>query len=476
MSIYLVVSVLDAYYNPLDAKRVSLQAQLSSHSASTTRLTSTGKTGEYKVKLTPGVNQFTINVHQDGFFPMHQDLMLNPGPPPSLSYTGGIQELNARGFGGVGRTGGDWTVSVTVVLGQLQDARATMVSMGIGSIDASAYPNPVMDFSGKNALNATGAGWNKFAHTLLGSVTPTGKMLYASGINEPKFLAIYLPPGVTVTPKPGGSVDPQKSPLNFHLFYPPWTGVLTGSYPFGPNYIDFIRRYLFFYPFFHKEMANQQEASQAKPVFLFPIASSNFPQGFSQTQILRLLYEVKYFVQRMDNIPYPLQPVGKCAVSGFSYGGIGVNLAITNTDSGFHNNVLKEVYGFDLRQVGAQAFATKLSAWFNGGGDRIYRIYTTANGWYQAFRSVDSSAVQNMGAGGAVEWQGARSSLVYVPGYNFWKGIQDDVNSGSFLAPAVGKYQTFSFPSADPKDPDKDVHQLMPAIFLEHALKNSSLK
>jgi hypothetical protein len=85
LSIYLVVSVLDAYYNPLDAKRVSLQAQLSSHSASTTRLTSTGKTGEYKVKLTPGVNQFTINVHQDGFFPMHQDLMLNPGPPPALS-------------------------------------------------------------------------------------------------------------------------------------------------------------------------------------------------------------------------------------------------------------------------------------------------------------------------------------------------------------------------------------------------------
>jgi hypothetical protein len=481
VSVFLAINVLDTLYNPQSAKLVSALLP-SGTSATANNLNPTGNKGQYEIQFPNGTTNFTIDVQEDGYFPIHQALKLNPGPPPSLSYNP-IQELNARIGTGYSVRDGNFKVPIDVILGQLKDARTILNGMGIQHLDP--WANPVMDFSGTNVLNASGAGWDKFQHTLLGSVAPTGQMLYASRVTNPNFLAIYVPAGVTVTPSPGGK-DPQKSPLNFHLFYPPWTGVLTGSYPFGDKFIDFIRRYLFFYPMLHKEMVCQQEASQAKPIFIFPIGDdrpepkagqkqpAQIPWDLgSQTSILRLLYEVKYFVQRMNKIPYPLQPIGKCAVSGFSSGGSKVYTAITNTDSQFNNNVLKEVYGFDLRQVAAQTFARTLGNWFNGGRDRFFRIYTTVGDWSNAMQGVDRSAVQNSGSGGAVEWQGTRSSLVYVPTFNFWKGLQADVQSGLFLSPIVGQYQSFGFPS---DDAGKEVHQLMPAVFLEHALKNSSLK
>lgn len=472
MNIYLVISVLDTLYNPLSAKLVSVLASPPGQPATAQNLTPTGNTGEYEIQLPTGVTQFNFTVQQDGYFPVHQDLTLNAGPPPSLSYTSGVQELNVRNVGGHSRSGGDFNVTVAVVLGQLRDARADVDAVssryGMGKFGGvDPVTRPVMDFSSKTTLNASGTGWNQFDHSMQSSVTPTGKMFYAERTTVPKLIAIYVPAGITVTPSP--SVDPQTKPLNFHLFYHPHPGHLQGSYPFDWAFVDLICRYLFYCRFLHKEMVNQQHAAGANPIMLFPVGDPSrwFDSLGSQAVILRLLFEVKYFVQRMAKIPYPLQPVGKCALSAFSAGGIYLHQAINNTNSYFHHNVLTEVYGFDLRQVTPAAFASRLTAWFGAG--KAYRIYTTDAGW-NAVHTVDSGASQSSGPGGSLEWSGASSSVVYVPFNNFWTNIWAATGRVTdFNTAPPGDYQVF-------RNSWDDVHQLIPAIFLEHALKNSSLK
>ena len=177
-------------------------------------------------------------------------------------------------------------------------------------------------------------------------------MFYAKRVDTPQLLGIWVPQGVTVS-RQRNNVDPATKPLNFHVFYHPSPGKLKGFYPFSFDYVDLICRYLFYFPFLHKEMVNLHQAAAVNTIFVFPVGSArNWNGGLSgQSSVLRLLQEVAFFVQRMDRIPIPLQQVGKCAVSGFSAAGTFVNQAMTPENPHFDEHVLREIYGFDLRGV-----------------------------------------------------------------------------------------------------------------------------
>jgi hypothetical protein len=191
-----------------------------------------------------------------------------------------------------------------------------------------------------------------------------------------------------------------------------------------------------------------------------------------QDSLLRLLQEVAFFVQRMDGIPIPLQKVGKCAVSGFSAAGPFVNQAMTLQNAHFDQHVLREIYAFDLRQVDPQTFANSLTAWRgrNAAKDqepRKFRIYTTDDSWFDPNANVDRTAATFTGLAGSRERAGINSSVVLLP-LQFWAALNPNV-PGDGLPADKTSYQIFS--------PDfKSVHQKMPALFMQHALKNSQFK
>ena len=120
---------------------------------------------------------------------------------------------------------------------------------------------------------------------------------------------------------------------------------------------------------------------------------------------MRLLQEVAIFVQRMDRIPIPPQKVGKCAVSGFSASGTFVNQAMALQNAHFDQNVLREIYGFDLRGVSPQTFADSVKAWRDRNAKkdsepRKFRIYTTLDSWFDAHQGVDPKTAVAFRSGG----------------------------------------------------------------------------
>src|SRR5262249_19011348 len=158
---------------------------------------------------------------------------------------------------------------------------------------------------------------------------------------------------------------------------------------------------------------NQHTAAGAKAVMVFPVGNpSNWYGSFGgQASVLRLLQEVAFFAQRQHGIPIPLQPVGKCAVSGFSAGGQFVNQALIQESEVFDRNVLREIYGFDIRGVSPSTFADSIRAWRrrNAGRDgdpRQYRLYTTDDSWFQANADVDAAATRFPGPAGSEERTG----------------------------------------------------------------------
>ncbi len=384
--------------------------------------------------------------------------------------------------GGNSRAVGDFNLEIYFALGQLTDARAQVQSVKdadsrIQTLDP--FTQPVIDFTGPTVVNpAASGGWNLLRQAPIVGVGPKGKMFYARRIDIPSLIAIWVPEGVLVS-RQRNNVDPATKPLNFHIFYHPSPGKLKGSYPFSFAFVDLICRYLFYYTNLHKEMVNLHSAAGVNNIFVFPVGDpKRWNAGLGgQNSLLRLLQEVAFFVQRMDRIPIPLQKVGKCAISGFSASGPLVNQAMTLQNAHFDQNVLREIYAFDLRQMKAQTFADSLIAWRgrNAKKDsdpRKFRIYTTDDSWFSANAHVDRTATAIPGPAGSRERSGPNSSVVFLPVAPFWTSLNPAVTGDGKPA---GKSAYTVFQPVFNKKRD-DVHQMMPVIFMEHALKNSQFK
>jgi hypothetical protein len=474
MSNFLVVKVLDVNYNAHAAARVDVLFAGTGPDTGRRPMNPTNAKGVFEIQIPDSVDDVQIGVDEPGFFPIGQDLRIKRGgPAPVLVISGGGQEVNVRNVDGHARGAGDFNLEVFVVLGQLQDTKDNVEALananGLGKpggrvLFMSPVTLPVIDFTGLTVLNTGGgSGWGQLIHSPLPAVVPRGRLFFAERTTTPKLLAIWVPEGVMVTNEKN-KVDPRKTPLNFHVFYHPSPGVLRGRYPFDFAFVDLMFRYLLYWKVLHKQMVNQHQASGSKAIMVFPVGDPSQWNGAlgNQTSVLRLLQEVAYFVQRRHKIPFPLQPVGKCAVSGFSAGGQYVLQALGGDNPFFHDNVLAEIYAFDIR-TNIAAFGSQLKKWWRGGANgRAFRIYTTDPGQFNTLEGTDPGATLFNGAGGAKERQGPQTNVVLMPVSGFWTGLRPE------SPPDPKLFQTF-------RANFDDVHQMIPALFLEHALKHAKL-
>ncbi len=482
MKIFLVVKVTDVNYNPLNGCTINVDFVGIGNQVPQPA----GTDGTFEVQIPDQADIISVTVEKrPSFFPANQHVKIVRGTGsqnPSLIFTGnGFQELNTIKVGGNSRGGGDFNLEIYFALGQLVNARSDVEAVKRAAektpskiLGLDAFICPVIDFTGLTVVNSSArTGWNLLVQTAIPSVAPAGFMMYARRVEIPQLIGIWVPGGVTFS-RQRNNVDPATKPLNFHIFYHPSPGVLSGSYPFSFAFVDLICRYLFYYRPLHKSMVNQHFATEVNNIFIFPVGD---PSGWNgalggQDSLLRLLQELAFFVQRMDGIPIPLQKVGKCAVSGFSAAGPFVNQAMTLQNAHFDQNVLREIYAFDLRQVDPQTFANSLAAWRkrNAAKDqepRKFRIYTTDDSWFDPNANVDRTAATFTGLAGSRESAGINSSVVLLP-LQFWASLNPNV-PGDGLPADKTSYQIFS--------PDfKSVHQMMPALFMQHALKNSQFK
>lgn len=485
MNIFLIVKVTDVNNNPLNGCTVTAAFGGLGPGMGNQVAKPAGADGTFEVPIPDAADVFQVIVEKPpAFFTATQSVkIVRPGAGaqnPSLIFTGNnFQELNTLRVGGHSRDGGGFNLEIYFALGQLKNARFEMEAVkDFGKnprpiVTLDPVRRPVLDFTGLTVIDPGGAGkgWHQFIHQPLDSVVPVGKMLYAQRVDLPKLIGIWVPAGVMAS-RQRNNTDPGKKPINFHVFYHPSPGVLSGRYPFSFAFVDLICRYLLYFPKLHKEMVNQQTAAGANTVLVFPVGD---PAGWyggygGQASVLRLLQEVAFFAQRMHGIPIPLQPVGKCAVSGFSAGGQFVHQALLPESDFFDKKVLREVYGFDIRGVAPGTFASSLAAWRrrNAGLDsdpRKFRLYTTDDSWFNANKDIDPQTTLTVGPAGSQEHSGANTTILTVPVFSFWPALNPLV-TGDGKPEGPSSYQVFK-PIFD------DVHQIMPALFLQHALKNS---
>jgi hypothetical protein len=485
VKIFLVIKVTDVNYNPL--KGCAIDVDFGSGGGVQTAKPA-GPDGTFEVLIPNQADVILVTVKKPpDFFAANQRVKIIRGTGsqnPSLIFNpNGSQEFNTVKLGGNSRATGDFNLEVYFALGQLTDARPAVqlvknADSGILTLDP--FTQPVIDFTGPTVVDpaATG-GWNLLRQAPMLGVAPKGKMFYARRIHVPSLIAIWVPEGVLVSRQRNDNVDPATKPLNFHIFYHPSPGKLKGSYPFSHFFIDLICRYLFYYPNLHRQMVNQHTAAGVNSIFVFPVGDPKRWNGGlgDQNSLLRLLQEITFFVQRMALIPIPLQKVGRCAVSGFSASGRFVNQAMQFQNAFFDKQVLREIYGFDLRGVEAQTFANSLIAWRarNARKDsdpRKFRIYTTDSSWFSANRHVDRTATSFSGRAGSLESSGPNSSVVFLPVNPFWTSLNPEVTGDGKPSP---KSAYTAFKPVFDKNHD-DVHQIMPVLFMEHALKNSQFK
>jgi hypothetical protein len=85
---------------------------------------------------------------------------------------------------------------------------------------------------------------------------------------------------------------------------------------------------------------------------------------------------------------------------------------------------------------------------------------------------VDRTATSIAGPAGSLERSGPNSSVVYLPISPFWTSLNPTV-TGDGKPADKSAYTVFKPVFTHKQD---DVHQMMPVLFMEHALKNSQFK
>jgi hypothetical protein len=467
MSIFLVIRTLDVDYVAKDASIV----QASFDSGAMTKVPKTDTVGTYELLIPDGTKAISIHIAQKTFWDIDQTLTLAPGPPPSLSFDG-AQVLNIRNLDAHTR-GADFNVEVFAVLGQLKDATDDMEAKIKGFGWDPGLNEQQMMTPGSPILTPGGGDGFDRLNFEKSAVFPTGKLFFVLRTVTPQLLGVYRPSSMETHP----TVDPQLEPMDYHLFFHPTiTADFGPKYPSGYRYLDLLLRYMVYPwvkkdnagidPYHGKQMIHQHETEgSGKMIFIFPVGSANGQLGniTSQTEMLHLLKEIGYFIQRMDDVRYPLQPVGKVALSCFSAGIRHLrNVFASSKNDLFHDVHLKEIYVFDgvfapdpddtLRHSFIRLL---LNWWQSGKEDRTFRVYTQSLSYWNDLVAHVQGGTQTKGAENSKEIDSDRASILFAPSEKYWHPIHHD------------------------KDHFKDmdfwfVHQLIPCLFMTDAIRRNS--
>ena len=365
---------------------------------------------------------------------------------------------------------------------------AVFAGGGVFSITPAAHH--VRDL-GPTILDPGGRGWDRLKHTVSSGKVPDGKMFFVERQTAPKLVAIYQPARRFQTFQ-RDKQNPIDLPVPYHVFFHPSTSRFDRQYPFHPQYIDLVSRYMLLDQIFDigKAMVNQQVVADKRPVFVFPVGSptESFGSLPGQANMLRLLQEINYWLQRMDGIAYPVHPVGRCAVSGYSAACEAIRTMLNTPFAKFDTDHLREIYGFDLYTPNdVPGMCKSLTTWFRrGAGDRKLRIYTQNDTWRTQILAGIPRGTKTAGRSNASEEETSSSTVLFNPARSFWNDMGDEAP----IRPAFGRFDAVpgGFTPEDQAGVKArrftlealqtgkyyEVHGMHPALFLTHALKLST--
>jgi len=463
MNIIFVARILDVRYAPL----LGANASVAFDGGQPLPLLPTASPGVLELPIPAGASTLDVTIEAKGFWPIKQRLTLVAGALPTLAF-GGVQEVGARNLEAHSR-GADVNVLCNFVLGQLKDARAevdAIVAANGAAIPYFAPKDHLIRELGGSLLQAGSRGWDRLAH-VVSSGAPSGRLLLAQRQTTPKLVAFYVPDRTFFTFQ-RESRDPVGNAVPYHVFFTPSTAHMSRTYPFHLDYVDLIARYLLFDQVFDvgKAMTNQQHVSKKRAVFVFPIASplERFAAMPTQSNLLRILEESSYWLQRMLGVAFPLSPVGKCAVSAFSSGADSIEQMLDAPFGSFDHDHLREIYAFDLFKADPNPLITKLRSWFRSGKDgRKLRVYTQDHRWRAGMLDLAGATTLPPGPSNAFEQDSPSSTLLYAPASTFWRDMKSEV------VPVASRGRFDDVP-----DTYDRVHQFIPALFMEHALSRST--
>ncbi len=335
------------------------------------------------------------------------------------------------------------------------------------------FQHNTLSFGNEVLKSSQTQGFNRFNATLIPGVKPyeNGKLYFFqtnSTVKSPDYAVIFLHDKVNLN-KPSIHIF-------FHPLPPPEK---TKSYPAGPYWEGLVNNYLVNND---KKLLNQHAALGKKCVFVFPFVPSS--TYFSRINTAKKLRDyLKHIIHTLCSVkgkPQKLEDIqlGRCAVSGFSYAG---NVLKTIMESSMPTKnpfpELLELYALDCVLEAPEntlddiikRFYESVNQWWDGGGNRRVRIYTSYHKMYYNF--IGSSSAKNKQKvcnAEAIEYYSMNNfTFLYTPD-KFWKTV-----CAEFWAKHKGSVPNPNICNVNNRNGPLSTHQTMPSVFLQHALKNS---
>ena len=331
----------------------------------------------------------------------------------------------------------------------------------------------MLSFDDVNVLANAGSAYQRFAAHVEPNVPSygpaVGRLVFIQTLDDsvPQLAAVFVPAGLDVL-----------APVPMHVFFCPNTGGKKRPYPFSNGTDSFngvLHNYL---TGGDKRLINQHAAARVRCVLVFPLPPpTGYFSGIQDAKRLRrYCLEVVFLLQRLAGYHMPIPLLGRCALSAFSEGGIPLHNVVRSSPDGSAFPELKEIYLLDVvapcgntTSLGSyQTLLQTLNGWHRCDSERRVRTYTQ----YSAFNACVPGGVKpavsrtNAGASDASA-SSADCTFLFAP-ISFWKVVKQEQQG-------VSPNPSYVLGGLDgqAKDQERTVHQLMPCIFLEHALKNS---
>lgn len=434
------------------------------------KLTSQEETQGFSVKES---QRFVARLSKPRHHTVQQGLIVKPGTDPILDFDGG-RDFGSESLSSVASNAGldrfhAHTYSAWVTL--FRNATAERARRNV--TDPPAFPHTILSFNGTEVLSDGGTAFGRFAATLsrTRSHEPSvGRLVFLLTADDslPQVLAAFVPNSVNLN-----------AAVPVHIFFIPSTGRKVGDYPFstGPN--SFSAVFDNFLSGGGKRMINQHVAANKQCVFLVPLAppQSYFRSIQSADKLRRYCLEAVYFLQRtVGRLRMPIPRLGRCALSGFSEAGQPLNSVIASSPNGSAFPELAELYLLDVVSPAGsttdtasyQGLLNRLAVWKAAGSDRRVRIYTQS----PQFRAATQPAIKGPVAvsnAGAQDHRAANATFAFLP-IDFWRQLASE-QVGTTPSPGYERLNPASL--VDGGDAFSAIHQLIPCVFMQHALVNS---
>jgi hypothetical protein len=467
MSVFFVVRVQNVLEEPVDSGLVQVSFD--------------GSPAPAPIRVGPGICEFTLPpqaqrirlfVSIDGYWDVVQNFTIDQASQaskPTIKVDG--EHTNVRGTYVVTR-GDDFNVEAHVVVGHLRDVSADVERIAANATPPLSFaltPTEIWH-SERDVVGAGGSAPLLNCQTRIVTPPSAARILFAERLTVPRLVAVV---------DPGWGETRFDAAFHYNLFLlprPPWAA----AEPFGPLDVDVLSRYLV-EPLrnnplnqpgrperWGKALAYQNLVNPPKCILVLPVGTHDDMSGnlVRQNEMMRFVREVHFWLQRMQAIRtgvnrWPRHALGRVVLSCYSESGASLSSLLTpggaGADDGFYRRVLRGIFVFDgvfgERRYNTAEFkrcADGIRAWYaNGTGSRSLCLYTQFSPWWEQLNNVGGTLRRS--PRGTRELTGSGLSVVYVSLPLWQREYPSIVPSNNKAGQGV-------------------VHQIVPALFMEHAV------